>query len=150
MNFWHTWLTCLLKDKEIAQIQKPKGKSIKVYLQKKTIFFSNFCYDEQMAVVTTLKGTPRLTLFFWLKVQTSLKQCPKLQKKGFTQKFPRIGRLQFWQIGQTYSLKLTKSIRSESWKKLQFFLLQKVFPQFVPKDTYCRFANPKKILRHCS
>ena len=79
-----------------------------------------------MAVVTSLKETSRLTLFFGSKSKQIWNNVQSF-KRGITQKFPRIGRLQFWQLGQTYSLKLTKSVSSESWKKLQFFSVPKDF-----------------------
>ena len=129
-----------------------KQREIWKIFRKRNEFLQNSHPDAQMAVVTTLKKNFRIKVFYsWLKNQLYVWNSVQVSKKVSPQKNPRILRLQFWQLGQTFSPKITKKSSFRILKEIAFFFrFQKFFPQFVPVDNFCLFGNSEEIFRHCS
>ena len=123
-------------------LKRRENKSL--YRKNKWFFFSNYCYDEQMAVVTNLKETSRPMLFFWLKVQTSLKQCTKLQKKYFFKNFQGEVDCSFDNTARLLRQRIDKESSFRILKEYAFFSILRGFSSICSSGYLLQFWEPWK------
>ena len=124
-----------------------KRREIWKIFRKRNEFLQNSPPDAQMAVVTTLKKNFRIKVFYsWLKNQLYVWNSVQVSKKVSPQKNPRILRLQFWQLGQTFSPKITKKSSFRILKEIAFFFdFKSFFLNLFPWTIFAFLATPKKF-----
>ena len=113
-------------QKKLLQIQISNKKHS--FSGERIDFPQNFPVDARMAFVTTLKKFFWIKLlFFCLKFQRNLKQCAKFQTCFFPQGFPRLRRLQFWQLWRTFPTEWTEEFAQNPKRLVRFSLFRKDF-----------------------
>ena len=121
-----------------------EGK-IRIYIEKEMIFFEKCYYGRANGSCDNPGRSFSTKGLFLAQSPNKFETMSNASKKVFPHNFARIGWLQFWQLGKNSTLKMTKRVRSESWKKLHFFSILKGFSSICSSAQLLQFWRPWKM-----